>query len=1025
MSDKSMSVNKQDDKNNKQVEDAYLQGEYELNEFNSDIIMDTLDRTINSVYGLYRQNICELYDVKKNKRESRICAFEIERWVIDSEEDNVKKFSNVFNSFSNENCRIALIISKTASSEPFKVRIAIATDKEEDPTVNSRYGNRLESVIKGNYPGTRLKSDNSKKILGIEKEDCNCIVSFSNLPSEKSKEFVSQRIEKLLDSYTRRENFTIVFIAEPEKVENVKEKLLYLFQRYNDLSPYAEVQRSFNLTTMKTASYSYSVTDTLGMTGTIGGTSGVPGVFGSGSLSYSRSWSRTSAIARAAGGTRGASSTFTDFTIKNTLQNIEKQINRLELALALGLWNFSGYVLSKNPSDAQNIANSYIAMTQGNNSFLYVPAVNSWGVYSNSADVSDIYDYLENLEHPIFSLKTNKEDLLTGYPQIIIPTISLSGEELTYSMNLPQRSIMGLSVVEATPFGRNINKLTLLEDNSEVEDDRDRNDAVGKKDKADCCENSAVMVGNIVHMYETIHSDVKLDLNSLTAHTFITGSTGTGKTTAVLTLLDEARSKGVHFLVVEPAKGEYKNKIGGECKVFGTNGDVTDDVLKINPFWFSEKIHVLEHIDRLIEILNACWPMYAAMPAVLKEAIERAYEEKGWDLVQSKNVKGDFPTFYDLLEILPNVINESMYSDDTKSDYIGALVTRVRSLTNGLNGTVLCAKEVNTEKELFEKNVIIDLSRIGSVETKSLIMGFVIMKLQEYWIHVGEESKKLKHITVLEEAHNLLKRTSFVQSQENSNLQGKSVEMITNAIAEMRAYGEGFIIADQAPMLLDEAVIRNTNTKIVFRLPDAEDRLITGKACSLTEKQINEIGKLPNHTAVVYQNDWLEAVLCSIKKNDTGNKYQKKSHSNTPSATPKKTAEYFIKYLFDENSKLELSDEDRINALRWVDTLRIDDDVKRMMQKAFSSDKGEISRMELAYNLFDGKTFAQDVWGIRNENLRVEYAKQRIKNKYRLNDDVLALDIYRYIISGIYSLLPENSALKKELKGSIERKNIK
>ena len=67
--------------------------------------------------------------------------------------------------------------------------------------------------------------------------------------------------------------------------------------------------------------------------------------------------------------------------------------------------------------------------------------------------------------------------------------------------------------------------------------------------------------------------------------------------------------------------------------------------------------------------------------------------------------------------------------------------------------------------------------------------------------------------TVLEEAHNILRRTSFEQSSEGSNLTGKSVEMISNAIAEMRTYGEGFIIVDQAPGLLDMSAIRNTNTK--------------------------------------------------------------------------------------------------------------------------------------------------------------------------------------------------------------------
>src|SRR5690606_33960178 len=109
---------------------------------------------------------------------------------------------------------------------------------------------------------------------------------------------------------------------------------------------------------------------------------------------------------------------------------------------------------------------------------------------------------------------------------------------------------------------------------------------------------------------------------------------------------------------------------------------------------------------------------------------------------------------------------------------------------------------------------------IGSTETKSLLMGILFMRLQE---HRMSESlgmnQKLKHITVLEEAHHLLRRTSSQQSQEGANLQGKSVEMITNAIAEMRTYGEGFIIADQSPNLLDFTAIRYPITTIIHMLP--------------------------------------------------------------------------------------------------------------------------------------------------------------------------------------------------------------
>lgn len=75
--------------------------------------------------------------------------------------------------------------------------------------------------------------------------------------------------------------------------------------------------------------------------------------------------------------------------------------------------------------------------------------------------------------------------------------------------------------------------------------------------------------------------------------------------------------------------------------------------------------------------------------------------------------------------------------------------------------------------------MIIDLSRVGSIETKSLIMGLLVMKMQEYRMSSHTESNsRLKHLTVLEEAHNLLKRTSSEQNSDSANLLGKSVESL-------------------------------------------------------------------------------------------------------------------------------------------------------------------------------------------------------------------------------------------------------
>ena len=66
------------------------------------------------------------------------------------------------------------------------------------------------------------------------------------------------------------------------------------------------------------------------------------------------------------------------------------------------------------------------------------------------------------------------------------------------------------------------------------------------------------------------------------------------------------------------------------------------------------------------------------------------------------------------------------------------------------------------------------------------------------------------------------------------------------------------------------AVIRNTNTKIILRLPDLSDRELVGRSASLNDHQILELSRLETGVAAVYQNNWLEPVLCHIHpcKND-------------------------------------------------------------------------------------------------------------------------------------------------------------
>jgi len=522
--------------------------------------------------------------------------------------------------------------------------------------------------------------------------------------------------------------------------------------------------------------------------------------------------------------------------VEELLTRIDEQIKRTKESEDYGCYSCAAYFLSSRPSKALLAANTYRSLMIGEGSSVESGAVNLW---QDRASVTAMREYLKRFTHPVFArqLWENEADSLFYTAGTLV-----SGRELPMHLGLPTRSVHGLPIIEHAEFGRNV-----------------PDEAMPDEDKMN--------LGKIYHMGKEEAAGLLLNRQAMASHTFITGSTGTGKSNAVYHLLDEITKNGqTTFLVVEPAKGEYKNVFGNctDAQVFGTNPRETP-LLRMNPFAFPENIHILEHIDRLVEIFNACWPMYAAMPAVLKDAIERSYQKVGWDLRNSESEKGIFPTFFDLLDILPGVIEESHYSKDTQSDYVGALCTRVKSLTNGIYGSVLCAEDALSDAEMFDQNVIVDLSRVGSMETKSLLMGILVMKLQEYRMCSSGMNSRLRHVTVLEEAHNLLRKTSAEQSQEGANLQGKSVEMLANAIAEMRTYGEGFIIADQAPGLLDMSVIRNTNTKIILRLPDEEDRKLVGKSAALKEAQIDELSKLPLGVAAVYQNEWPEAVLCKIE----------------------------------------------------------------------------------------------------------------------------------------------------------------
>lgn len=683
--------------------------------------------------------------------------------------------------------------------------------------------------------------------------------------------------------------------------------------------------------------------------------------------------------------------------IEELMKRIDQELERISMSESTGLWSVASYFFSYDNdfASAESASTIFKSIMQGEESGVETSAINSW--IDNSQKMKMLTNSVCHLSHPVFwnNLTVNGENIKVENSSL------LSSKELAILLSLPHKSVPGFPVVEHVSLAKEVIR---------------NNESLMKRE---------VSLGCIFDLGKAyIENRVKLDVKSLTQHVFVTGSTGCGKSETIYKLINETKQVGTKFLVIEPAKGEYKN-VFGDVNVFGTNPLIMP-LLRINPFSFPTGVHVLEHIDRLTEIFNVCWPMYSAMPAVLKKAMLDAYESCGWDLRLSVNrlSRGEdvYPSFLDLFLSLEKVITESAYSEEVKSNYSGALLTRVESLTNGLNGEIFSVNELSN-MVLFDENCIIDLSRVGSQETKSLIMGILIMRLSEYRMTgANTPNSALKHLTVLEEAHNILKRVSTEQSQEGSNMAGKSVEMITNAIAEMRTYGEGFVIVDQSPTSVDKAAIKNTNTKIVMRLPDEDDRKVSGKAAGMNDKQIDEIAKLPTGVAVVYQNDWVSPVLCKIDRMENSRVIFNEQKDSILELNSENDINYIIEFLLAGQTENTQKAFDIIQIEKSVRAFNMPSKVRMALLDTIEEYKknNHISLWN-SVSIYDLSSLLTDLLGIRKEFEKCvrQYCQSKELNK-KLTDLVktrVPLDYVscRYCLKCLFADFSLHSSANKKM----------
>lgn len=942
---------------------------------------------------------CALSEINRKNRFLRFC--QIEKIMYDADEDVNDKLISVYGALAQFVNNVVLLI--VGSKTDVKLYLGIRSKRDTGVA-----GHILHDAFMANFPGSTLKPidemEEGRRVVASaldpngfnDDADLNvgCVNVIPSLRGEKSETFV-QGLEKFIDTM-RGEEYICQIIASPMTNRELENRRKGYEDIYSALSPFAKKSMAHGhnygqtLTEGITESISSSISKGISLaTGTSSGFSkgkqsgfniaatflvgfgfneGKSEMVNTGKnkteTEQETETDQTSTATQksetiSTGTTDTITTEYRDKAIEDLLEKVDTNITRFKESASYGLWDCAAYIISRDKKTVAIGGSTFKSLMLGEDSRVEKTHVNLFG--SEKGEITEtILDSLRYCEHPRFRIPASE----SSEEQIVRSANAVSGREMAIYMSMPRKSIPGVLVSEMAEFGRNVFR-------RQRDDDR------------------FIRLGGVYHMDQVEHTDVDLSVDSLTAHCFITGSTGSGKSNTMYTLIEQlslrpkqisemvqlhdrygsyskvaqamnleeayvekyvrlARKRpnlaeAIPFLVIEPAKGEYRREFGNipGVNVFCTNA-TQGQMLKINPFYFNPEIHILEHLDRLVEIFNACWEMYAAMPAILKDAIERSCINKGWDLLNSVFIKPGvpvYPTFSDLLIELPKVIDNSGYSADTKGDYTGALVTRVQSLTNGIYGQIFCDDFDIDEATMFDHNTIIDLSRVGSTETKSLIMGMIVLRLTEYRMSGNiPMNSKLRHVTVLEEAHNLLKNTSSIRGTAGNQVVAKSVEMIVNSIAEMRTYGEGFFIVDQSPTSVDIAAVKNTNTKIIMRLPEKDDCDLVGRAVSLTEKQIAELSKLKVGVAVVMQNDWTEAVLAKI--DPACHEYQI-SPSFVDYLTMKKFRSTILTALLDEYALSDNNDVEQI--VRAIEQFDIRIEFKKEMERYIRALCGRMS----------------------------------------------------------------------------------
>jgi DNA helicase HerA-like ATPase len=233
-----------------------------------------------------------------------------------------------------------------------------------------------------------------------------------------------------------------------------------------------------------------------------------------------------------------------------------------------------------------------------------------------------------------------------------------------------------------------------------------------------------------------------------------------------------------------------------------------------------------------------------------------------------------------------DIVGSKGYAEEVRLNLTAALHTRIDSLLAGWKKDLFNGGQTTPWENLFERNVVINLSYLGDDSDKAFTMAILLQFLIEYrqaQLELsGWQRKKdqLVHLALFEEAHRIFSAPK-VTSVEEANPQAHVAEMFANLLAEIRTYGQGMMIVDQVPSKLVPDAIKNTNLKIVHRLVANDDRDALAGSMGLSPEQAKIINQLKVGQAIVYGDmddiaSWVRINLYAINSAEINSKEEQK-----------------------------------------------------------------------------------------------------------------------------------------------------